>query len=499
MCVILAPNQTFPNPDHAGETGTGKTTFLSLIANVLAGRSPEQYQDVHDRSNEAGGSANQSQTNSARLYEFTSNDGVKIKILDTPGLADTRGLLQDDLHKANIAKTIGESIAAIDGVLILINGTVSRLGVATDYALSTLTSILPRTLSDNIGVLFTNVSDPLSWNSTLPQYLQDIVGDNQWQINNPVALWNNYSRMIGQSGGGQKVRPNMRQFVNEAHDRALDIIACIVNWLDGLAAQSTKDIMELNKQLQQINREMEPIDRWKQLPEEKKRLQTVRESAYRHGQVCVSMQGTSITLIDFQTMWQYTDYTSIVTSKVWVQESTPWHNVLCTLSNCYSNCHIDCRMRFTLDPRDLLRCSAMSGRSCVECGHHYSAHRHYHYIWEQEERHEEKIDRTAERRYHEARRNKAQDERSIANLERNIQRLNASLNQHCSSLSRFIKSYEAISLTGSFSGQLKKSISAAEMKLEASQVNSAGQAEAAGYEKTLEYLRKKLELVELSG
>jgi hypothetical protein len=70
-----------------GETGTGKTSILSLFANVLAGRSPEQYQMMHDESNEAGGSEKHSQTNHAKVYEFTSTNGVKIRFLDSPGLA----------------------------------------------------------------------------------------------------------------------------------------------------------------------------------------------------------------------------------------------------------------------------------------------------------------------------------------------------------------------------------------------------------------------------
>jgi hypothetical protein len=52
---------------------------LEFIANVLIGNRIDHYDfDILDHSNEQGGSANQSQTNSARLYNFTSNNDVLV-------------------------------------------------------------------------------------------------------------------------------------------------------------------------------------------------------------------------------------------------------------------------------------------------------------------------------------------------------------------------------------------------------------------------------------
>jgi len=50
---------------------------LEYIANVLIGRDIDHYDfDILDHTNEQGGTDNQSQTNSARLYELESNNGV---------------------------------------------------------------------------------------------------------------------------------------------------------------------------------------------------------------------------------------------------------------------------------------------------------------------------------------------------------------------------------------------------------------------------------------
>ncbi len=253
---------------------------LSLIANLLAGRSPEQYQNLHDKSNEAGGPEHQSRTNFPKVYKFTSNNGIEIKILDTPGIADTRGLEQDDLHKANIAKTMGESIASIDGILILVNGTIPRLGVATDYALSTLLSILPRTFADNIGILFTNVADPLSLNCGLPEILQGTgARNNQWLIDNPIVLWKKHSQESGTNES--RTRAKWRRSMSEAHENAVDVIADILNWLDGLAVQPTNDAMELTEQLQRTNHEIGlALSCTARISKENKRLEEAKQSAY---------------------------------------------------------------------------------------------------------------------------------------------------------------------------------------------------------------------------
>ncbi|KAF9260137.1 hypothetical protein L218DRAFT_621119 [Marasmius fiardii PR-910] len=81
------------------ETGVGKTALLSFIGNVLAGHKVDRYIDLHEPSIEMGGPQSQSQTDAATLYEFVSQNDVVVRILDTPGLADTRGVVVDDRHR----------------------------------------------------------------------------------------------------------------------------------------------------------------------------------------------------------------------------------------------------------------------------------------------------------------------------------------------------------------------------------------------------------------
>jgi hypothetical protein len=282
---------------NSGETGTGKTSLLSLFSNVLAGRSPAAYELAHDESNEAGGIKNQSQTNLAKLYEFTSINGVKIRILDTPGLADTRGLAQDELHKASIANVIKEHITIVNAVIILANGTVERLGVATDYALSTLSSMFPRTLAANIGILFTNVPNRLSWNfdqNSLPSILRSWehcnrrgIRKNQFLVDNPVALWKKLVHLRSQGWSSDWELNEFERIVNNDHAKALRELGFLFDWLDALVPQPTNDIINLYEQYQKIECQItNALARASQLRDLKAELKDLKKSAAGSSLVC---------------------------------------------------------------------------------------------------------------------------------------------------------------------------------------------------------------------
>ena len=194
---------------------------------------------VHYKSNEEGGGEEQSQTKFAKLYKF-----LTIWIPDTPGLADTRSIAQDAKHKESIAEAMRTAISTIDAVVILANGTVPRLAVATDYALSTLSSIFPRSLTKNIAILFTNVQNPLARNfdkNSLPDALK---GDNYhpFWINNPIALWKKYNNMRASRGRDKE----QEEYIWTAHERAVKELTKFFDWLDDLEPQSTQAVTNID-------------------------------------------------------------------------------------------------------------------------------------------------------------------------------------------------------------------------------------------------------------
>ena len=273
-----------------GETGTGKTTLLSLLANILLGHRPEEFVNFNDRKLEAGGGAKYSQTNDAKVYPFTSRNGIKLTILDTPGLADTRGLQQDKQHKASIAKAIKENIATVNAVIILANGTQPRLGTATDYVLSTLSAIFPRTLADNIGILFTNVSSTLDFNfdpNSLPEVLRTR-DDNRWFVNNPLAMRNKYKeKERQQTASTRRLQSSLLDAIRTAYQTTLGELCSMFDWLDDRDPQPTKDIWQLYEQSQQIEKDIESAMSYAlQMSQKKKQVEDIRRASEGNESVC---------------------------------------------------------------------------------------------------------------------------------------------------------------------------------------------------------------------
>ena len=166
----------------------------------------------------------------------------KVRVLDTPGLADTRGVQQDDLHKKSIATQLEQHIGSVTAVLILANGTVPRVTVGTDYALSTLSAIFPQTLVHNISFMFTNVLSPLHWNfspDTLPDRLKSAP---HFLLNNPIALQKKYLRLRDHPNM-KKGRAELRNAVKAAEQNALEMLVDLFDWLDTVESQPTMEIV----------------------------------------------------------------------------------------------------------------------------------------------------------------------------------------------------------------------------------------------------------------
>ena len=166
-------------------------------------------------------------------------------------MADTRGIEQDEVHKRNIANAIQKHIDSVTAVLILANGTVPRLTVGTDYALSTLSAIFPKSLAENVSFMFTNVPSPLSWNfsaDTIPEVLR---AAEPFLFDNPVALQKKYNALKSDTTK-KKVRGILRKAVLAGQERALEELVKLFDWLDRLRSQPTTEIVLLYRMSQDI-------------------------------------------------------------------------------------------------------------------------------------------------------------------------------------------------------------------------------------------------------
>ncbi|KAK7051045.1 hypothetical protein VNI00_005157 [Paramarasmius palmivorus] len=237
-----------------GESGVGKTAFLDLLGNVCAGVELDGFKPVHDLRNEAVDSKGINQTDDPKLYRIDCANGHRLNILDTPGTIVTRGIDHDKGHTQAIANVIKKSVQEVDAVIILVNGTQPRLTPSTEYALSVISGLFPDSIDNNVGLVFTMVSDPVNFcfeHSSLPEELQQAPG---WMINNPFARWTKYQRMQGQMpSSNMGFAERMERSIREDYDKTFQLLfgpsqveeagwnnpAPFFQWLDGCGAQPT--------------------------------------------------------------------------------------------------------------------------------------------------------------------------------------------------------------------------------------------------------------------
>ena len=165
----------------------------------------------------------------------------KVRILDTPGLVDTRTAQQNEFHENSFDTQIKNYIDSVTAVLIFANGTVPGSSDGIDYAMSTLSTIFPEDFTKNIALMFTNVWSPLCCNfceDTVPTSLQDA---RRFQIDNSFALQKKY---VGHKGDPHMLesRMGLRKVVKTAEQDALETIVGLFDWMDGLEPQTTTAI-----------------------------------------------------------------------------------------------------------------------------------------------------------------------------------------------------------------------------------------------------------------
>ncbi|EPQ50714.1 hypothetical protein GLOTRDRAFT_50300 [Gloeophyllum trabeum ATCC 11539] len=442
-----------------GETGTGKTAFLDLLSNVCAGVQLKAFGTVHQTANEAGGKQSGSQTNKPLMYTITAANDTVIHILDTPGLADTRGIDKDSDHREAIANFIRDHTETIDAVIILANGTLPRLGVSTDYALSAISGLFPYTLFDNIGFVFTNVNDPLNFNfdsTSLPAVLQ---GCRQFLIDNPLARWLKYQAKRVQ--GPRQRLEKMRRDVEEGYVESLETLNDVFQWLDSRSVQPTKTINDL----QEISTEIEAaianvIASISQTEELRSALIKLQDDMRQQ----VEVPATGVRL-----------YSAIVSRTYFEHEATNVHNTLCAATGCYSNCHLSCNVTFTLDTDRLgKQCMAFQqpgGRQdpshCHVCGHSSDLHQHIYAKWVKKTKKVEEVNELAKALYDGAKTEAEKIEAVRATVEAKIAECEEALKGSEGKLGYLCDSYNSLALSGSFTGHVAGTIKLLQLRLEA--------------------------------
>ncbi|KAJ4477410.1 hypothetical protein J3R30DRAFT_217471 [Lentinula aciculospora] len=437
-----------------GETGVGKTAMLNLLANVCAGIPVEEFEEKNELNNEAGGSKSGSQTNEPRFYSITCANGHKVNILDTPGLADTRGIDKDNEHKESIANAIKKNFDVVDAVIILANGTLARLGAATEYTLTTISGMFPNSIVDNIAFVFTMVSTPALFNFDRTSLPQELKKSRVWSIDNPFAQWLTYRKLLEQDPPANV--DDLEETVESTrrgYAKALKMLSQVFQYLDQCKVQPTHSIFELYLMSTDIEARISNVIARMTQTEDKR-------TSFKSLQANYKDQGHKMLMEKYERIINTPFYQH--------QDTGAEHNTLCVAGNCYSNCHERCTVGFTMDRETLARmCAsfeetpgvALLKRRCKDCGHLAEDHQHYRTKWVKTIKTDTIIDPDVKKRYDAA---KTESE-NIADLmktaQTEIEQLERDIVEFEKELTDLCEKYNKLSLSGSFIGYIASAIS----------------------------------------
>ncbi|CAF3794826.1 unnamed protein product [Rotaria sp. Silwood1] len=168
-----------------GESGVGKSTFINAFVNYLIYKTLETAEqdkpvvlipvsflittgsDFHEHivkfgdpdsyHNEDFDHPGQSVTQKCKSYVFHLNhiNTTKIRIIDTPGFGDTRGVYQDDANMQHILEYIND-LTHLDAICFLLKPNTSKINYFFVTCLNQLLDFLGSTARENIIFCFTN-------------------------------------------------------------------------------------------------------------------------------------------------------------------------------------------------------------------------------------------------------------------------------------------------------------------------------------------------------
>lgn len=163
-----------------GETGVGKSTFINSIVNYLTFSDFETAEKadeleilipsvikIDDKNRKAhellvGGKhqneilkIGESATQDVKTYVFPIWDSrVNLRIIDTPGMGDTRGIQQDEINSENILSYISH-LEVLDAICFLFRPDISRCTIFFNYCITQIFSRLDKSATNNIIFVFT--------------------------------------------------------------------------------------------------------------------------------------------------------------------------------------------------------------------------------------------------------------------------------------------------------------------------------------------------------
>ncbi|CAF3432460.1 unnamed protein product [Rotaria socialis] len=273
-----------------GETGVGKSTFINAFANyvyyekmedALKGNllsvipasfvitDPESYEQkkivIGEDKNETW-QTGQSSTQSCRSYVFPIDNATNLRIIDTPGVGDTRGVNEDKKNFQNILAYIS-NFDHINGICLLLKPNEARLTIFFRFCVKELLTHLHRNATRNMIFCFTNARStfysPGETAPLLKQLLDEIRQQSGVDVpfckNNTFCFDNESFRFVAAYKQGVHFDARAKSDYKQSWEKSVDQSQQLILMIKQFEPHVVTDTISLNQARRLINELTRPI------------------------------------------------------------------------------------------------------------------------------------------------------------------------------------------------------------------------------------------------
>ena len=356
-------NGDFENPGEGvfkvvliGESGSGKTSFVELMRNFASQRGND-FKPSEIRSFISPGVEGPMSTDTTTCSTHRVDLGeFMIDIIDTPGLADTRGEEQNKENIDNIIAALKEA-SYVNCVCLVINGTQSRLNSLMKTVVKEIKNTLSPEVVDNFIVVLTKVSDAFNTCfevTSIVEFGLSIKSEHIFTFDNPYARWNKTKNIAVTSS------PLNVKFEFQAVFGTLEKMLSAIKLFKSVQTLNFGELHEV------INKIKEHLPGLSKNYENKVKMEEKIDNFLRRPKRVCSYE------------------------KAIVEIKLGSKNIICMKPKCNTNCHVSCTCRLTALWTGW--CACFEKGVCKTCTHHVSEYTKKDYIFKKEEVEDERFD-----------------------------------------------------------------------------------------------------------
>ncbi|BFU24924.1 hypothetical protein conserved [Entamoeba histolytica] len=165
--IYLYPNQPFNQKDEndaigilvVGQTGSGKTTLLNSFVNALYGikiTDDFRYIIINEDNLEQRKDQSKSQTSEVTIYNIKRTKRTPpIKIIDTPGFGDTRGIAYDKKITEQIKEAFETKVLDLNAICFVAQSSNARLTLSQQYIFGNIINLFGKDVKKNFIAMLT--------------------------------------------------------------------------------------------------------------------------------------------------------------------------------------------------------------------------------------------------------------------------------------------------------------------------------------------------------